>query len=368
MSLFPKNSESLIDFVKKKGLEIPTLYVVDVGVSGGLHPAWRKWGDRLVGLGIDCWINEVKRLADQETNPLVGYVSAKAGAPQGASFNNPTGSTYSLHRSLAYLATYILSKKPDEMSEFNFVEIWRKMVSGQLSKPPVEASYSNIPQPLEDHFYQYYARRHVGREWPQMTDRTATVDDLIAESKTLSRVDLLKIDTDGMDFDVLRGSENALGGALAVEIEVQFQGQVADTANIFCNIDLFLRKKGFSLFKLAPAMYARSALPRPFLKGIPAQNETGQIMWGEALYIRYGIQSRSLEQRQNLALILDLYGLEDVAAEIMLETPGLFDGNKDEAILNFLASKVSGTKISFDELVKAFLENPIKFALNKENL
>jgi hypothetical protein len=109
-------------------------------------------------------------------------------------------------------------------------------------------------------------------------------------------------------------------------------------------------------------MYARSALPRRFLKGIPAQNETGQIMWGEALYIRYEIQNQSLDQRKNLALVLDLYGLEDVAAEIMLETPGLFDGKKNEAFLNFLASKVSGTKISYEDLIIKFLADPVHFS------
>ena len=80
---------------------------------------------------------------------------------------------------------------------------------------------------------------------------------------------------------------------------------------------------GFSLFKLAPALYARSALPRPFVYNIPAQNTSGQIAWADALYVRDDAGGDP-DRRRNLALILDIYGLEDAAADILLETPGLF--------------------------------------------
>lgn len=361
MTLLSAANPSLVEFVFGHGLQFPPLHVVDVGVSGGLNPAWRKWGNKLAALGIDVIEDEVERLTKLEENPSVRYVASRAGAPQGAPPMTSEPSNYALHRSLAYLATVILSHPSRERAEGEFARLWRDTVGGRMSTPPTEANYSNVANPMSDPFYGYYARHFAGSGKPRVTDRMATVDDLLA-STAFPRVDVLKVDTDGWDFDVLRGSERALQTCLAVEIEVQFHGPVSDVSNVFCNIDSFLRRKGFSLFKLAPVTYARSALPKPFLYDIPAQNESGQVMWADALYVRTALPSGDVDGRRNLALVLDLYGLEDAAAEILLETPGLFDGQQDRELLDFLARKVHGHGVTYRELVESFLADPVHFA------
>jgi hypothetical protein len=40
---------------------IPPLHVLDVGVSGGINPVWRHWGDRLSAVGFDMIGAEIRR-------------------------------------------------------------------------------------------------------------------------------------------------------------------------------------------------------------------------------------------------------------------------------------------------------------------
>lgn len=341
MSLLQVRPSSLISFLREREVVPPPLTVIDVGCSGGLNPAWRAWGDRLSGLGVDVLVDEVERLTAAETNPAVRYVAARAGLPGKQS---STVSNYALHRSQGYLATMILGDR----HRTDFQELWREAVGSKTA--PTEANYSNVADPMADPFFAYYARHFAQQSLPRMTDRSATLDELWD-----GPADMLKIDTDGWDFDVLQGAERVLGSCLAVEIEAQFHGPVSPTANVFCNIDAFLRERGFSLFRLAPVHYARSALPKPFLYDIPANNQAGQITWADALYVR-DLAGKDVEddRLRTLALILDLYELEDAAAEILLSTPGLIEGG-----LDFLARKVHG--VSYREVTDAFIADPVAF-------
>jgi Methyltransferase FkbM domain len=101
-------------------------------------------------------------------------------------------------------------------------------------------------------------------------------------------VDFIKIDTDGYDFEVLQGAEAlfAAGGVLGVNVECQFHGPVDDRANVFCNIDRFLRQRGFSFYDMSIARYSRAVLPQPFELDLPAQSVRGQACWGDAIYFR----------------------------------------------------------------------------------
>lgn len=341
MSLLKALHPSLVGFVRDQGFALPTLNLIDVGCSGGLHPAWREWGDRLSALGVDALVDEVDRLAAAETNPSIRYVCARAGNTEQAT---PSLSNYSLHRSQGYLATAALMAERHS----DFQKLWKDTISSKTV--PTEANYSNVGDPMADPFFGYFARRFAQQELPRMTDRCATIDELWN-----GPADMLKIDTDGWDFDVLRGAEAVLGSCLAVEIETQFHGPISPTANVFCNIDSFLRERGFSLFRLEPVSYGRSALPRPFLYEIPANTAGGQIMWADALYVR-DLAGKDIEpdRLRSLALILDLYGLEDAAAEILLATPGLFEGG-----LDFLSNKLYG--VSYKRVTDAFLADPINF-------
>lgn len=343
--------------------------LVDVGVSGGLHPAWRRWDNRLNAIGVDVLIDEVERLSADETNPNIKYLSARLASPL-ANETNPHLTNYSLHRSQPYLATAVLTGMGRSQTLEAFRDLQRNLANGIATEPPLEANYANVTDPMADPFFGYYARRFARKEAPRITERVATLDTLLSEAR-IPVVDFLKIDTDGFDFDVLRGAESTLAnGCLAVEIEIQFHGRISRQSNTFCNIDGFLREHGFTLFKLAPVSYARSALPRPFSLDIPAQTEGGQVVWADAFYARdfadvnyagkFGLTPTS-DQRRNLALIFDLYGLEDAAAEILLANQSLFDPVDEMRLLDFLVGKLYGARVTYRDTIEAFMADPIHF-------
>lgn len=375
MSLLPPSEHCLIDFLLSSGAEIPPLRLVDVGVSGGLYPAWRRWGNRLHAIGVDPLIDEVERLSAAETNPNVCYLAARV---VGASADavDPYFTNYSLHRSQPYLAAAVLEGMARGRGAEAFHSLRRDLANGVGIDPPLEANYANVEDPMADPFFRYYARRFARKEAPRITERVETLDALMSETG-MPAADILKIDTDGYDFDVLRGAERTLAdGCLAVEIEIQFHGRISERSNTFCNIDGFLREHGFTLFKLAPVSYARSALPRPFLLDIPAQTECGQIVWADAFYARdladlnyagrFGLTA-TVDQRRNLALIFDLYGLEDAAAEMLLANRKLFDRIDDRLPLDFLARKLYGDRITYNDVVEAFMTDPIRFHTKFDN-
>lgn len=365
-------AESLKDaFLRKLG-RLPELHLVDVGVSGGIHDNWRGWGDSLVALGLDVLENEIDRLRADETLPHVGYEAVKITAPAretNASLD-AAATNYALHRSAAYLGTALAAEgigAATKMDTAAFVEQWRKVVGGQAGVVPQEASYANVPDPLSDPFYSHYQRlfeRSAGGSGNiRYANRSATLDEIVQRA-AIPAIDLLKIDTDGFELDVLRGASDTLArGCLAVEVEVQFHGRADANANVFANIDVFLRQRGFTLLKLDTHCYSRSALPRPFVyPDLPAQTIGGPVQWGDALYCRDLLSHFELHGPlteadgraiQVAALILDCYDLGDVAAELVLAFPQCFGGREAE-FLDVLAKRVAGPNARYDEMIRSF--------------
>jgi FkbM family methyltransferase len=377
----------MIDQIQRLGCQPPSFCLVDVGVSGGIYEDWRRWGGSLKGLGVDAITEEVERLQREESLSQFKYVAARVSHPNTQPVAH-SRTTYALHRTSAYLgATLLLQLGKKKALSSGFVDRCRAwlpaMISGHAlefakvrdeaikgSSVPVEANYSNVTDPREDPFYRFYQDR-FSRHAPSTTvaSRTADLDTLVSEAG-LSTVDFLKIDTDGFELDVLLGANQTLATTIGVEVEVQFQGPVHDQANVFCNIDRKLREQGFFLARLEPWSYGRSALPRQFKYQIPAQTVGGPLAWGDALYLREpsGLKSEQAfvelrpevfkQKLQVLALICDMYDLEDLAAEAILESPQLFEVD-NHTMLDFLAAKLFGDGTSYASLVAAFAKNPL---------
>jgi FkbM family methyltransferase len=352
----PQSPDGVLETLQREKAATPDFYMIDVGVSGGIHPVWRRWGARLNAIGIDALDREVERLRREETNPKVIYDAVKVRSPAAAS--DQGGGNYQLHRSQAYMGTALLAE-PE--SPQNYRRRWHETVSGARYAPPVEANFSNLPDPLADPFYRHYQRlfqKSIGLDSLSYAADSATVDE-IAARHGWTQADLIKIDTDGFDRDVLTSAANLLTRCLAVEIEVQFHGLAADGANVFSEVDRYLRPRGYNLAKLEPYTYGRSALPRRFVyPDLPAQTEGGPIQWADALYIRDPLRpgAADFDRRQLLVLagILDTYGLEDYAAEIILAYPEAFAGI-DGRLLDGLARKIHGPGYSYDRVIAEFI-------------
>ena len=201
-----------------------------------------------------------------------------------------------------------------------------------------------------------------------MTDERITLDKFVSGKPDVN-VDFIKIDTDGYDYDVLCGGDELLtkSPVLGLFVECQFHGSVHQDANLFSNIDRFLRSRGYSLFDIEVYRYSRGTLPKPFFYDITAQTLEGQVLWGDALYLRdagdpdyekmWEIQL-SPQKLLKLACIFEIYGLEDCAAELLegkrLELENLVD---IEQCLNLLTPQLGGKKVVFQEYVRRFENN-----------
>jgi len=185
-----------------------------------------------------------------------------------------------------------------------------------------------------------------------LTERRITLDEYVSVPEH-SRLDFLKVDTDGHDIEVILGASNILdaGGVLGLRVEVQFHGSPHEHANTFSNIDRVLRGRGFSLFDLDVYRYSRADLPAPFVYDIPAQTTSGQISWGEALYLRDVSSPRyedmwkyevTTERVMKLAALFDLFDLPDCAAELLRNRADFLDPSTRESLLDLLVSGEPG--------------------------
>lgn len=313
-------------FLMNHGLLRDPFTLLDVGASGGIDKIWTRFGDKLQAVGFDPLVAEVDRL-----NAL---------APDN-------------HR---YIAAFV-----------GCAEYRRKYPSGHWERPEARSTQF-FPRTSS-----VWAQSVLSIDWTKETnnsnqdvvfsDRWLSLDEFCATEK-LDDVDYLKIDTDGSDFEVLQGASRLIDGSglLAIQVEAQFHGAVATDANLFSNIDLFLRDHGFSLFDLDVWRYSRAALPRRYFYPIPAQTHRGQALWGEALYVRdlgdplYASKwpggSFGVEKLLKLAAIFDLSGLSDCAVELLVNhrdaiQAALGDMGMVDSLIDAAVPRVDGRDIGY---------------------
>ena len=152
-------------------------------------------------------------------------------------------------------------------------------------------------------------------------------------------------------------------------IEAQFQGYPHDYANVFANLDRFLRAHGFALYDLDRNRYTRGSLPGLFELDITAQTLTGQALWGDALYFRdlahphyETLWNYSVTRARLLKLValFDLFGLPDCAAELLLARESLTSPDERTRLLDLLV-KSAGFDTTFEEHTRRFRERTESF-------
>jgi FkbM family methyltransferase len=301
------------------------LCLVDVGVRGGINRYWEAFGNDLRVIGFDSDVDEVDRL-NAIGNPNHCYYPFLVGDK---TYRPPEGvpDTQPFARTSAWRA--ILKTKRQNAT--------------QLDRPGSSEGATDMIE-----LDQFLLRDHP------------------------MDVDFIKIDTDGSDYQVLRGARQLLseGHLLGLGVEVQFHGLVHDESNTFRNIDRLLTSLGFSLFDLEAHRYSRAVLPKPFLLHVPAQTQGGQMLWGDALYARdagYEDYERNWSVKLpahkliKLACIFELFGVEDCATELLLKYRTLLDAYVDvSACLDLLTPPRNGKK-SYTNYTREFERNPSSF-------
>ncbi|MDO6746294.1 FkbM family methyltransferase [Gilvimarinus sp. 1_MG-2023] len=310
------------------------IFVVDVGASKGYPRIWRSFPGKLTLHGFDPLIHEVERLNNAEKNPNIKYHAAyvlpvsvdklssiKENTKRKDRVSAPGGSA---------LGARLAAVKVKKMTGYNRIK--EEFNSGQ------ELAFANHGVSLDDFF------RETGYE----------------------KIDFIKIDTDGHDYQVLTGAQKILCAqqVLGLDVEVRFTGAQRDDANLFRNVDKILGEAGFSLFHFEKKRYARSALPRPFLKNRPTVSDSGQIRWANAVYLRdLGDPNHeaklggaySLQKILKMICLFDLYDLPDCAVEVVHKYRDIIASEVDpESILNLLTPSIGDQKLTYREYMEQF--------------
>lgn len=262
------------------------MMVFDVGASGGLEGSWRQLGSMLKAHCFDPLISEVDRLNAAEP------------------------------ANIRYHAAWVTADDPDVRSG---VEAGANLFAGSFQ-------FTSAQRAADAMRIDY--RQEVFNSGAELkyADKHVSIDAFCRE-QNISSVDFLKVDTDGHDIGVLLGARETLTerGVLGAMIECQFHGSTHPQANTFANIDILMRGCGYTLFMLDAWSYTRAGLPGVFVYDIQAQTRTGQVQWGDAVYLLDPISRPDLFDRLNAAsllkllMIYDLFGLRDCVATLALE-------------------------------------------------
>jgi hypothetical protein len=297
----------------REALEAKTFRLLDIGCSGGIDPAWRSFGDCLVALGIDASVSECRRLAERESNPNVAYLAAFAsGLPAGPI--DPLGGLSERSRQIVH-----------RMSFMRALEIDRRRLA---TASPDEKM------------------RHNAWDLTALANPSERVVPLeLLKERGWSALDYLKIDVDGLDFQILQSFAGRFAtlGVVAVQLEVNFIGADSPGEHTFHNTDRFMRAQGFDLFRLDVRTYSARALPARFANTLPAQTVGGRPIQGEAYYARDLASSNasvSVDHLLKQSAVFSIWGLPDAAAEVMQKFSDQLSHRIDlEQAFNILAAQ-----------------------------
>lgn len=207
--------------------------VIDVGAAGGVHPIWQLFGDSLKVFGFEPNEEQFKGLPQSEK---IHY------------FNVALGRTREEKRI--------------------FITRW---------------PYSSGIFPPNMNFHRRFPSAKGMEIIRQESFKTMDLDYFLSLNGDVD-IDFIKLDTEGSELEILEGALVTLRKVLAVEIEVAFT-EFNVGRSLFADVDLFMRKNGFSLYDLDTYRHSRAVLPSLESDNF-STTSYGQTLWADALYIK----------------------------------------------------------------------------------
>jgi len=252
------------------------LLVVDVGARGGFERHWSFYGDQVELIGFEPESEECKRLNQQASGTRNRYFPVALGESTG--------------KRTFYVTRY----------------------------PPSSGFY----KPDMNFWHRFADEIHLSVV-KEIEINTADLDHF-AHENGLGSIGFMKLDVEGAELSILKGAKETLGKTVfGLSIEVEFypchEGQP-----LFSDVDAFVRSLGFVLFDLSIYRHNRKVWPDPrWISEQPGPTKQGQVMWGQAVYLRDAVHeletdfSGALEEGWDdvkilkLASIMELFGLSD---------------------------------------------------------
>ena len=115
--------------------------------------------------------------------------------------------------------------------------------------------------------------------------------------------DYLKLDVEGAELQVLDGGERATGGALVLDLEVEF-APLREGQPLFADVDTYLRGRGWCLFGLRRVHWRRNGGLDPRATGYG-----GQLTQADALYLQLPASGRGPLRDRRAEAPADPHGL-----------------------------------------------------------
>lgn len=208
--------------------QTPPIDFVDIGCSGTLDRQWADLFPLLVYTGFDPNAEECQRL-NRKPHPYrsARYLPYAVGGDSG---------TRTMYKTKSIYCYSLLRPNYPWVNRFSFSDMF-----AEAGTEPVA---------------------------------TTTLDHL-AQAQGV-RADIIKVDSQGVDLEILKAGTRVLDGAFCVEVEPGFTQNYAGE-NIFAPMDEFMRSRGYLLFDLRVHKIGRA---NP-LAGVGK----GQPLWSEALYL-----------------------------------------------------------------------------------
>jgi FkbM family methyltransferase len=178
------------------------------------------------------------------------------------------------------------------------------------------AMTSSLYEPNLDLCTRFFGLAEVMRVVKRERVQTTRLDD-IAE---LTRIDYLKMDIQGGELNALRGGERALREALVIDLEVEFVPLYVDQP-LFADVDRHLRGMGFLFHGFATNNVGGRSM-KPLRHPIDDSHTYGQLLWGDAVYVRdyTKLGALSPDELLKLAVVMnDAYAAPDMAAHALME-------------------------------------------------
>lgn len=235
----------------------------DVGCSGGVCPAWYHLFKDIEVHAFDPLVDEIETLRKHNS-----------------------------HANTKFLNKYVVS---DTVTK-----------RGTPSWHWAKRSSSTAALSAEEYAKRFFNR---GNEL-KYTDESITLDAYCRENNVYPN--FIKIDTDGFDYDVLKGSLSvALTRCLGVLVECNLhRGPGKDGAtNSLTEIDTLINPLGYSLFAIFPTTYTRKELPGTFLMNLFAQTHGGVVAWCDALFLRDLVREAQSGQTVEIIDVLQMIKL-----------------------------------------------------------
>lgn len=149
-------------------------------------------------------------------------------------------------------------------------------------------------------------------ELTRVVERQAVETHRLDDLQAVEGADFLKLDVQGGEVRVIEGAARLLESVLIVHTEVCFVPLYQDQP-LYAEIDIALRRHGFLLHRLS-TVAGRTF--KPMMAGNDPNRMIGQMLWGDAIFVRDFTQLDQLSPDRliKLALILhDVYGSVDLA-------------------------------------------------------